>query len=101
MAITNLKVNTDRMRGDAQDLANRLQQSRNRLQTLCTTMDALLGYWDGPASQAEARVYQAEKQNMDQLCRLMDDLIQELTSDASVYSTCEQQVNDAVNSLRI
>ena len=101
MAITNLKVNTDRMRGDAEDLASRLTQSKTRMQELCSTMDTLLGYWDGPASQAEMQVYQAEKQNMDQLCKLMDDLIDELSSDASAYSTCEQQVADAVSSLRI
>lgn len=101
MAITNLKVNTDRMRGDAEDLSGRLKQSQNRMQTFCSTMDALLGYWEGPASQAEAQIYQAEKQNMDQLCKLMDDLINELSSDASAYNTCEQQVADAVNSLRI
>lgn len=101
MAITNLKVNTDRMRSDAEDLTNRLKQSKTRMQELCSTMDALLGYWEGPASQAEKQVYQAEKQNMDQLSRLMDDLIKELASDASVYETCEQQVADAVNSLRL
>lgn len=101
MAITNLKVNTDRMRNDAEDLASRLTQSRTRLQELCAAMDTLLSYWDGPASQAETQIYQAEKQNMDQLCKLMDELINELSSDASAYSTCEQQVADAVNALRI
>lgn len=101
MAITNLKVNTDRMCNDVDDLTNRLTQSKARLQELCAAMDTLLGYWDGPASQAETQIYQAEKQNMDQLCKLIDELINELSSDASAYSTCEQQVADAVNSLRI
>ena len=101
MAIPYLKVTTDRMLNDVDDLTSYLTHIKTCMQELCTAMDTLLSYWDGPASEAEMQVYQAERQNIDQLCKLVEELIDEMSNDASAYNICEQQVADAVNSLRI
>ena len=64
-------------------------------------MQTLLGYWEGAASEAQTKVYEAERENMEQLQTLLDELITELGSAAATYTTCEQQVADLVNALQV
>lgn len=101
MAITNLKVNTDRMKGDSGDLTSRLNDARNQMKELSSAMETLLSYWDGPAKEAEQKVFQAEQENITQLFQLFKDLIDELESDAIAYVNCESEVADTVNALNV
>lgn len=101
MAIDYIKVNTDRMKSDEADLISRLTQAKKRMQEICDSMQTLLGYWEGAASETQTKVYEAERENMEQLQTLLDELIAELGSAASTYNTCEQQVADLVNALQV
>lgn len=101
MALTHLKVNTDRMKSDAEELRARLTSMKNHMDALSSAMETLLGYWDGPASETERQVYLAECENMKQLTQLLDGLLDEMERDCAAYNSCAQQVDGVVQALKV
>lgn len=101
MNITNLKVNTDRMNSDAQTLRERLNRTRTHCRQIKEQMDALNGMWKGYAHNAVAQQFAAEYENMCALCDLFEEMIENLEGIRTEYASCENEVMNTVNALKI
>lgn len=100
-AITELQINTDRLNSDIQTLRNRLTQTRNHIARLERTMQSLDSAWSGPAKEAEQIQFEADRQNMLELCSLIEKLIANLQQIQKLYVTCENSVGDLVRALSV
>lgn len=101
METLNLKVNTNRMASDVQQLTTRLAQAKAHGEKVKAAMDALNAMWEGQARNAEKQSFDTEYQNLVSLCDLVQQMIDELNNACKTYDTCEKQVMDTVNGLRI
>ena len=101
MAITNLKVNTNRMDSDVQKLNGGLNQTRAHLQNIHDAMDRLHAMWEGAARDAKKQRFDTAYQNMTALCDLVQKMIDQMDQDRKEYDSCENQVMDAVNALNV
>lgn len=101
METLNLKVNTNRMASDVQQLTTRMEQAKEHGEKIKAAMDALNAMWEGQARDAEKQSFDTEYQNVVNLCDLVRQMIDELSAAREAYETCENQVMDTVNGLRI
>lgn len=101
METLNLKVNTNRLASDVQQLTTRLAQAKEHGEKIRAAMDALNAMWEGPARDAEKQRFDTEYANLVSLYDLVQQMIDELSAARDAYETCENQVMDTVSGLRV
>lgn len=99
MELSWLRMNTERMNTDHEAMEQLLATTRQDVEAIKARMDLLNGMWTGPAHDAEMQQFEADYENIQELCRLFQELIDRFQEDCSAYTQCEQQVQDLVNAL--
>ncbi len=101
MAITQIEVNTDRLNGDVSSLTSELNQIRNEMNSMFQSMQELDAMWDGPASEAFKVQFQSDYDAMNDLCKILQNMINCMENASSEYVRGENMIHAIVNAIRI
>lgn len=101
MAVTDISVNTANLRNDIGKL-------RGALNSLVHTKDMMVGriqelnsMWKGPANHAFNQQFMLDQQEFENLCEILEKMIQAMEDARAQYDICDSKVNDLVNTIRI
>lgn len=99
--ISLVEVNTTQMSNDIKRLRTMLDRTRNHIESLRQKMAAMNGMWEGATNMAIRQRFKADHERMLALCTSLEELIRTLEAIRQAYDTCESNVRNAVDTLRI
>ncbi len=100
-SISVIEINTDQLNTDIKRLQNQLSQTRSHITRLKSQMDSMNSMWQGAANQTMQQRFRQDHDRMQNLCRMLEELIRVLESIRQAYDRCEGDVRDVVNALRV
>lgn len=95
------EISTDALQRDIEELRTLSGQLKNNLRELNASMQALNQTWEGTAKTAYLAEYQEDQQQMEQLCKTVDEFIQTLVYAKGKYVNSDNSVRSAISQIRV
>lgn len=99
MASKEIEVNTDMLASDTNQLTQQLQTARQFIKTMSEDMVQLDSMWDGPANEAFMAQFNNDAQYAEELCKMVEKLIECMENAKKQYDTCEAEVSSLIASI--
>lgn len=96
-----IEINIGTLDTDIQEMQNELTALRNEMKLAFESVTALDAMWNGPANDAFNQAFQQDHQAMDDMCEIMDSLIDFMENARDEYRKCEAAVSAEIDSIRI
>lgn len=96
-----IEINIATLNSDIGSMESELQKLRNEVKLTFDAVSALDAMWNGPANDAFNRAFAADHQVMEDMCRVIESLIEYMKNAKDEYRKCESAVADEINSIRI
>lgn len=101
MAADYMEVDTQELEHDRQTIETEVRQIGIWKQRLEKEMALLWSMWDGPAHEEFRRQMENDREVLEQFLREIESLMQMMTYAVQQYHRCEEQVEQALASVRI
>ena len=99
MAIKEIEIETNTLATDIGELTNELEVARKYIQTMATDMTELDTMWDGPANQVFMMQFQNDVQYAEEICGMLQKLIECMEYAKKQYDSCESEVSSLIASI--
>lgn len=99
--ITYIQTDTDSGRSAVKNLRDDLAQAENVLSRLNDSMDTLNRSWEGPANDAMNKRFQEDFQAMQDYCKMLNEMIEQMEQAQTCYENGENKVNDCIQSFQL
>lgn len=96
-----IKVNTNRLNGDAETIARLIQSIKTELGNMKQSVAHLDGMWDGPGSEAFKSAVQDDMNAMETVLRNVESIHSYEVNAKTKYESCERRVGDIVAGIRV
>lgn len=96
-----IKMNTSRLKGDAESIAGLLQGIKTELENMKQSVTQLDSMWDGPGSEAFKKVFWDDMNAMTELLKNLDSMHSYEVNAKTKYESCENKVGTIVAGIRI
>ena len=100
-AINEIEINTWKLSSDINALRSRLTQMRQHISRLEGTMQALDATWEGPAKREEMDQFDADRDNLLEICKMLDSLLANLEKIQRLYVSCDTEVGNVISRLQV
>lgn len=101
MATTKIEINTSALNRDVSALTSVLRQVRSEIEGMYEAVRVLDRMWEGPANEAFVQQFNTDYQNMQELCKAIQGLIDCMRNAGASYTGGENQVADIISAIRI
>lgn len=101
MAVKEIAVDTSTLFGDIQELRAALSAVRSQLSDMFGQITELDAMWDGPANAEFNRQFRIDHENAENMCKMVESLIECMEYAKDQYNSCENEVNSNVASIQI
>ena len=101
MAITKIKVNTNKLQKTATDMENALKHINKKSNQMQSDVKALNGMWEGDANQAFNQTFQDDITALQQVCDNIQKVINYENTAKKEYNSCEQKVAELVDKITV
>lgn len=99
MDLSYLRIDVYQINKYLDQIAQRQELTRRHVEAIKIRMDALNGMWEGAAHDAEMQQFETEYENMQELCRLIEELFNRLENTNNDYLQCDWDVMDIVHNM--
>ncbi len=96
-----VEVDTQALESDRKAIEVEVQRIRVEMERLQRQMSVLWTMWDGPAHDEFRRQLEQDYETLEQFCKEIGSLMQMMAYARMQYERCEEQVEQAVASIRI
>ncbi len=96
-----IEINTDALGRDTDSLRTQLQGLRTDLGSLTQSMNSLNQTWEGTAKGAYMSQYESDRQNMENLCKTLEEFIRFLDYAKTQYQEGDRKVKAAVAQISV
>lgn len=96
-----IAIKTESLASDITLMQSRLNAIKNDMGKMFEAVAILDRMWEGPANQVFVQQFTTDQQSMEQLCDVIQSIINCLTYAKDEYTKCENEVNSIVSSIRI
>lgn len=101
MASGYIRVNTNALKSDADDLREMAEASRKQLNDIKEHIVALDRMWDGPANEVFVQQFIGDYELLNALCDSVKAFADDLTEASAEYDKCEDSVESAVRAIKV
>ena len=99
MANKEIEIETNTLSNDISELTNMVQVARKNIDSMVTDMQQLDAMWDGPANQVLMAQFANDAQYAEEICKMVEKLIECMEYARKQYDTCESEVGSLVSSI--
>ena len=101
MAVSKIKVDTDRLDQTRKELQGKLDRIRKDIDQIREDMNTLNAMWTGEAHEAYEATTAEDIQAISALCDGMESVIRYESNAVTEYNKCERQVADLIAKIKI
>ena len=95
-----VEVDTDILRTQINQLEVTLARTRLALDKLNARVESLQSMWNGPAHDEFNKQYLLDRQRMENMCRIIQNIIDGMQQARLSYDRCTDEVDSVVGSIR-
>lgn len=99
MAYKEIEIETIALNRDIMELTSELEDAKKCISTMADDMRQLDGMWDGPANEAFMQQFALDEQYAQELCSMVQKLIECMEYAKKQYDLCENEVSSLVSSI--
>lgn len=96
-----IEVDTDGLRTQIAQLEEKLQLTREELIRLTDSVDALQSMWNGPAHDEFNKQYELDRERMEQMCTIIQNVLEGMQNARAEYDRCEGDVGSLVAGMQV
>ena len=96
-----IEVNINTLNSDIGNMQSELNGLRSEMKKAFTAVAELDRMWNGPANDAFNKAFQDDNQSMEEMCKIVDRLIEYMTNAREEYRKCENAVSAEIDAIRI
>ncbi len=96
-----IEIDTDDLRRDTRTLRDYTTRLQSEYKNMFRALEELNAMWEGTARAAFNVEFQKDMETFNQMIRTMNELNQALDHAAQEYDTCDANVQQAINSIRV
>lgn len=101
MAGKKIKVNTNNLKNDANEVLELTKQAKANIKKMYDAVSELDGMWDGPANEAFMNQFRNDYEAFIDLCSYVENLSSKMKSSSNEYNKCEDNVYQLINKIKI
>lgn len=95
-----IEINITSLKGDIQDMQTEINEIRRIMGQAYNAVKELDAMWDGPANIAFNNAFESDRAAMNDLCKLVDNLISYMENARDEYTKCEAVVSAEIDRIR-
>ncbi len=96
-----IEVDTDGLQAQINQLEETLRMTRDDLAKLTERVDSLQAMWNGPAHDEFNKQYQRDRERMENMCLIIQNVIDGMQQARVEYDQCESEVGSVVASIHV
>ncbi len=96
-----IAINTGTLKDDIDLMQTELTQIRNELDNMFNAIQALDTTWKGPANIAFNQQFNIDRQQMKDMCDIIQKIINCLNYANGEYNTCDNEVSEIVAAIQV
>ena len=96
-----IEINTNALNNDIENMQSELNGLRGEMKKAFFAVTELDKMWNGPANDAFHKAFQADHETMEEVCRIVDRLIDYMIHARDEYCKCESAVSGEIDAIRI
>ncbi len=94
-------INIGTLATDITQMETEVKALREEMKQAFDAVAELDAMWNGPANDAFNRAFESDHQAMEEMCRILDSLIEYMTNARDEYRKCEASVSAEIDAIRI
>lgn len=96
-----IEINMNTLGNDIDSMQTEVNALREEMKKAFAAIGELDRMWNGPANDAFNKAFQADNQSMEEMCQIIDRLIEYMQNARDEYRKCENAVSAEIDSIRI
>ena len=96
-----IEINISVLKKDIEDMQTEIQEVRKSMSAAYEAVGQLDAMWDGPANIEFNKAFNNDRAAMEELCKIVDHLINYMENARDEYTRCEAAVSAAIDGIRI
>ncbi len=96
-----IEVNIRTLGNDIKDMQMEVSRLRKEMASAFNSITELNAMWKGQANDAFRQSFQADREAMEEMCKIIDSLIGYMENARSEYRRCEAAVSAEIDTIRI
>ena len=96
-----IEVDSEVLQTQINQLTDTLARTRETLNQLTERVESLQAMWNGPAHDEFNRQYELDRERMENMCQIIENIIEGMQQARIAYDQCENEVGDIVASISI
>lgn len=96
-----IEINIATLKNDITEMQTELQGLGNEMKLAFDSVTELGAMWNGPANDAFNRAFQDDNKSMEEMCKIIESLIDYMENARTEYTNCEAAVSAEIDAIRI
>lgn len=96
-----IEINIGTLKTDIGEMQKELQGLRNEMKMAFESVAELDTMWNGPANEVFNRAFQNDNKSMEEMCKIIESLIEFMDNARTEYTNCEAAVSAEIDAIRI
>lgn len=96
-----IEVDTVSIRTQIEQLKSCLDATKNTVNELTESIESLRSMWTGEAHDEFVVQCMKNRQDMEDMCQILENVIESMTQAGAGYDQCENDVADAISAFRL
>lgn len=96
-----IEINIGTLAGDITQMQTEVRALRGEMKLAFDSVAELDAMWNGPANDAFNQAFESDRQAMEEMCRIIDSLIDYMENARDEYRRCEGSVSAEIDAIRI
>ncbi|MCR4691228.1 MAG: WXG100 family type VII secretion target [Lachnospiraceae bacterium] len=96
-----IKVNTRTLKKDRDDIKKDISVVRKKIDAMRQDVEQLNKMWSGEANAEFNKAFIGDIKKLENLCKMLDDIVNYETTAVTEYDTCENKVEQLVSSISV
>ena len=96
-----IEINIGTLANDIGEMQTEVKMLREEMRKAFESITELDAMWNGPANDAFNQAFRSDHEAMEEMCKIIDRLIEYMTNAREEYRKCENAVSAEIDAIRI
>lgn len=96
-----IEIDQDALNSDINRMHDELKLLRSQIKSVYDSVKEMDAMWNGPANEAFNQTFESDYQSMNEMCEMLESLIEYMENARDQYRYCENMVSQEIESIRV